>query len=448
MPLGSEDKNEKLANTEFISEKIKQRPINRKKLLRRTAITVSLAIVFGIVACFTFLFLQPVFSDRLYPEEKPQHVSLPQETPADELTPEDMLAYEETIAASEAQSFEATQKDQIDEAIASYSFDSSDYGKMMASLKKVADEAGRSIVTVTGVTNDTNWFSESFESSGSASGVIVANNGTNFYILVPSASLSDAESIRVTFCDGAVTTAEISLMDDITGLAVLTVGRDSLTETTRSRVATASLGSSNTGNITGNPVIAIGSPTGVQGSLSYGIITSEKTSLGLADTNYKLLTTDISGNDQASGVITNLNGQVVGIIGMNYSGAESSNQLCAVGITELKSLIEDLSNVRNRAYMGLHGTTIPSDIQMQMGIPGGAYITKTEMGSPAMKAGIQSGDIITSIAGNEVASYEQLANRIAQLAPDETVNVTVMRQAPNDYVELDMEVILSGSTHN
>ena len=84
MPLNQDENNrEKLANTAFISEKIKQRPINRKKLLMRTVITVSLAVVFGIVACFTFLFLQPVFSDRLYPEKEPETVSFPEESASD-----------------------------------------------------------------------------------------------------------------------------------------------------------------------------------------------------------------------------------------------------------------------------------------------------------------------------------------------------------------------------
>ncbi|MCR5670450.1 MAG: S1C family serine protease [Butyrivibrio sp.] len=448
MPLGVDDNNEKLANTDFISEKIKQRPINRKKLLRRTVITVSLAIVFGIVACFTFLLLQPVFSDRLYPEEAPEAISFPEETVSEELTPEDMLAYEETIAASEAQSLEATQKDQIDEAIASYSFDASDYGKMMASLKKVADETSKSIVTVTALSNDTNWFSDSFESSGSASGLVIANNGTNYYILVPSTSIDSAESIQVTFCDGSVATAEVSLTDTITSMSVLTVRRTSLTESTRKKVQTATLGSSNTGKITGNPVIAIGSPLGVQGSLSYGIITSEKTPINLADSNYKLLTTDMDGSSKGSGVLTNLNGQILGIINMNYNSSDLSDHISAIGITELKALIEDLSNARNRAYLGVHGATVPSELQQQLNIPAGAYISTTDMGSPAMKAGLQSGDIITSVAYTEIASFEQLVGRLAQLAPDDIITVTVMRQAPNDYVKLDLEVTLSSSTHN
>ncbi|MBP3813087.1 MAG: hypothetical protein ILA12_00395, partial [Butyrivibrio sp.] len=256
MASNTDENNNKLADTGFISEKIKQRPINRKKLLRRTAITFFLAIIFGMVACFTFLLLQPVFSDQLYPEEKPEAVSLPEENVQDELTPEEMFAVENEIAAVEAENFESAQKDQIDEAIASYSFNASDYSKMMASLKEVSAEVSRSIVTVTALSSDTNWFSESFESSGSTSGVIIATNGSYYYIAVPAAAITDAETIRVTFFDGAVTTAELSLTDDVTGLSVISVKRADLSDTTRDKVSTSSLGSSNSGSLTGLPVIA------------------------------------------------------------------------------------------------------------------------------------------------------------------------------------------------
>ena len=448
MPLNSEDNKEKLADTGFISEKIKQRPINRAKLLRRTAITFFLAIVFGIVACFTFLYLQPVFSDRLYPEAEPEKISFPEENVQDELTPEEMFADENAILEVEAQNLEASQKDQIDEAIASYTFNASDYAKMMSSLKSVATDVSKSLVTVTAVSSDTNWFSESFESSGSASGVIVANNVTNYYIVTPSAAIENAESIRVTFCDGAVATAELSLTDTVTDISVITVRRSTLTESTREKVTTSTLGSSNTGTMTGMPVIAAGSPIGIQDSISYGIITSEKVALGLEDSYYKQLTTDIYGSTLASGVLTNINGQVIGIIDMSYNTEDLQNHICAIGITELKSLIEDLSNGRNRAYLGIHGTTIPVDVQSQLSLPAGAYITKTEMDSPAMKAGIQSGDILTSINGSEVSSYEQFVTKLSQCSPDDIITITVKRQAPNDYIELEIEATLTSATHN
>ena len=318
MPLNQDDNNkEKLANTAFISEKIKQRPVNRKKLLMRTVITVSLAVIFGIVACFTFLLLQPVFSDRLYPEKEPETVSFPEESASDELTPEEMFADDSEIAAVEAMSLEANQKDQIDQAIAEYKFSSSDYSQMMASLKSVATEASRSIVQVTAITSDTNWFSSSYESIGSTSGLIVADSGNFYYVLVQADAVAEAESISVTFCDNTGAQAEIKLSDPITGLCVLTIKKTYVSIDTRSKIMTATLGSSNTNSFTGLPVIAIGNPIGIQGSISYGIVTSEKATLDLVDTAYKLITTDINGSSKGSGVIINLRGQVIGIIDMS-----------------------------------------------------------------------------------------------------------------------------------
>ncbi|SFC10537.1 S1C family serine protease [Butyrivibrio sp. YAB3001] len=449
MPFNQdENKKDKLANTTFISEKIKQRPINRKKLLRRTIITISLAVIFGIVACFTFLLLQPVFSDKLYPEKEPDVISFPEESASDELTPEEMVAVENEIAASEAQSLEANQKDQIDQAIASYTFNSTDYGKMMASLKVLATDANRSIVKVTAISSDSNWFNSSYQSSGSTSGLIVADNGNNYYILAPYEKLKDAESIGITFCNSITVEAQLKLVDTITNLCVLSVKKAALSLDTRNSIIAATLGSSNTSSITGLPVIAVGSPIGIQGSISYGIITSEKTTIDLPDSTYKLLTSDIQGSSEGSGVLINLYGQVVGIIDMTKVPSDLSGNICAIGITELKTLIENLSNGKNRAYLGIHGTTVPEEIQTKQNVPAGAYITLTETGSPAMKAGIQSGDIITFIDDTEITSYELLINKLASLSPDDVISITVMRQAPTDYVEMKLEATLSGATHD
>ncbi|RKM54727.1 serine protease [Butyrivibrio sp. X503] len=445
MPTNPEE-NKK--DTSFISEKIKQRPINRKKLLRRTIITISLAVVFGIVACLTFLVLQPVFNDTLYPESSPEKISFPEETVNDELSPEEMFADDNEIAASEAMSLEEDEKNKIDEALASYSFSQSDYGKLMSSLKYVADEVNRSVVTVTSVTSDANWINDSYESSGMASGIIIADNGPYLYILAPSSAASDAKSIRVTFCDNSTADATLSLMDTVTNQCVILVKKTDLEEHTTKSITTASLGSSNSGNLAGLPVIAVGSPMGIQGSISYGIITSDKSPLNLVDSSYKLITTDINGSSMGSGVLVNLAGEVIGIIDMSYCPTDIPNHISAIGISELKTLIADLSNDKSRPYMGIHGATVPIDFQHDKNVPAGAYITQIEMNSPAMRAGLQSGDIIVRINDYAVNSYEQFVSRLAQCSSDDIITVTVMRQAPNNYIEIEMEVTLTSSTHD
>ena len=79
----------------FLQEKIKERPVNRKKLVRRTVITVVMAMVFGLVACVTFLLLEPVINRMIYPEEKAEIVRFPEEE--QEVNPEDMAADEEEL---------------------------------------------------------------------------------------------------------------------------------------------------------------------------------------------------------------------------------------------------------------------------------------------------------------------------------------------------------------
>lgn len=81
--------NRKKSPVRLYDGKIKERPVNKKKLLRRTVTTVAMAVIFGMIACVTFLTLEPVISNLLYPEEKPDAVIFPEEQ--EEISPEDML---------------------------------------------------------------------------------------------------------------------------------------------------------------------------------------------------------------------------------------------------------------------------------------------------------------------------------------------------------------------
>ena len=75
---------------EFITEKVKERPINKKKLIRKTMLTVSMAAIFGLIACLTFALLEPVISNWLHPQEPVEKIEIP--LASEEILPEDMLA--------------------------------------------------------------------------------------------------------------------------------------------------------------------------------------------------------------------------------------------------------------------------------------------------------------------------------------------------------------------
>lgn len=428
---------------EFMREKIKQKPVNKKKLLRRTVITAVMAVVFGLVACFTFLVLEPVISNRLYPEEEPKEVAFPEETVTEEMKPEDMLVNEEDVETQESDQVDLEMVDeQIQEVLSKVDreFTLEDYEALYEELRKLAEEANRAVVTVAGVTSDVDWFNNIYENVASASGVIVANNEKALLILVSAGSLKGADSIEVTFCDQTQVEADLVQKDENTGLAILSVPLFSVGRETMDKISIAELGSSNNANLLGRPVIALGSPLGTSGSISYGMVTSMGTVMDLPDAAYKRITTDIYGSRNATGILINLKGMVIGVIDNVNTGSDMSNLLTAYGITELKRTIEQMSNDKERAYLGVHGADVPRAAveDTQTDTPAGAYIREIEIDSPAMAAGIQSGDIVTRVGNVEITTYNELLGIVQSAKPGDVLTVTLTRQGQKMSVDVTL----------
>lgn len=425
--------------SEFLREKIKEKPVNKKKLLRRTIITAVMAVVFGIVACVTFLILEPVINNWLYPEEEAKQVQFPEETATEEMKPEDMLT-EETVE-EEIENVEL-EEEQIEELLSQVQFGIEEYQMIYDELAALAKDINRSLVTVTGVISDVDWFNNTYENEAMTSGVIVANNGRAILILVNANSIKNADSIVVTFCDQKQAEAELIQKDSITGFAILSVPLLDIGEETMDVINIATLGSSNAKDLIGSPIIALGSPLGTSGSVCYGIVTSAGNVIDEPDSAYTLITTDIYGSKNATGVVANLRGMVIGIIDNSFNSEDKANLISACGISELKRTIEKLSNNEPRAYLGVHGTDVPEEAVAESGIPRGAYIKEIEMDSPAMIAGIQSGDVIIEMGDKTVAGYKELLNILNSAKPGEFINVKLMRQGVDTYLEMTVEVTL------
>ena len=332
----------------FLQEKIKERPINRKKLIRTSLNTATFAVVFGLVACVTFILLEPVIGDWLNPQkdEGVGIVTLPAEE--EEMLPEDMVQ-DET---------ELNQSANISNAVSTVELQLSDYEDMYDKLYDVAKEAGRGMVTVTAMSSNVDWFNNTLESENETTGFILADNGKEILILADYRFVSKATEIMITFTDESQASAVIKKYDRNTGLAVLAVDMSLLSLNTKEAIKYMSLGSSNSGNKTGDLVIAVGSPLGYVESLCYGNITSLGNEVNTIDMNYKLITTDIYGSSNASGAILNTKGQIIGIINQNYNSADLENQISAIGISELRKVMESMSNGSDITYLGLYVTNV------------------------------------------------------------------------------------------
>lgn len=462
----------------FLQEKIKERPVNRKKLARRTAITVVMAMVFGLVACVTFLLLEPVINKMLYPEDKTEIVRFPEEE--QEVKPEDMAADEaelqiireeeesgenredagsrtendhtagnsgdsenSALTADGADGEQGGSAEEISPEEAAKAILLENYQEMYGVLGELRKEVEKSIVSVTAVTSDVNWLNDRLESKGVTSGLVVADNGRELLILAGYAELKDADSISVLFGEEQKQ-ASLKAADRATGLAVLAVGLSELSEKQKEHITYATLGSSAGRALVGQPVMAVGSPMGVGGSACYGMITSQGTALGLLDSNYKLLTTDIYGSKNASGVLANMRGEIVGVLYNGYESGDMQNRLCGIGISELKRMIEKLLNGEKMVYLGTHGADIGAGIYQEYQLPRGAYVTGIDMDSPAMQAGLQNGDIITKVGDADIGSYAEFANMLMRSQVGQSLRLTVERQSQGqgEYQEMTLTVTL------
>lgn len=438
------------SQNEFMIEKIKERPINKKKLILRTIITAAMAVVFGLVACFTFLALEPVLNNLMNPKEELPMVYFPEEQ--EEMSPEDML----TGSSSEAITNGDTEEDsdvydvvlpeeEIQQIVSRMRLRVPNYRQMYSEL---ADYSMRilqkSVVTLTGIQSTVDWLNDVTESENRSSGVIIANNTKELMILTDFTPLQKAEKILVTFCNGAETTAELKRVDPTTNLAVVTVQVEALPrDFVNNTIAIAMQGSTSQNNLEGTPVIALGNPMGSPKSVGYGMITGASSQAFEVDANFKLLQTDIIGSPKAGGVLFNLYGQVVGIITNSHGTIGMENMITAYGITDLKKRMEKLSNNQPFAYAGIYGISVSLSAHENLGIPYGAYVRDIKMDSPAMRAGIRQGDIIVEMNEKSVHEFSDYMTMIASLSPDDTVSLKIMRQAQNAYKEMNLEMNLT-----
>lgn len=415
----------------FINEKRKEKPINKKKLLTQAGFIVVMAVVFGLISSGVFTYFQPIFADMMYPEDEPV-VKIPQDAVGDtEETEETELP--PTEVTTEAPEITLPEEWEIE---------LEDYQKLQNKLYDVGREANRFVVTVTGVKSDTDWFNNAYESKGQASGIIVANNGKELLILTERKMIYDAQEIFVTFIDETSAAATMKKYDGNTGIAVLSVPLESLEAKTLDAVTIATLGNSLTipqGMVT----IAVGSPLGTNYSILTGNITSAIRDISTIDNNYTVFTTNIVGNKKGSGALINTNGEVIGLVMQEYSGAGDQSTLTALSISDLKAIIEMLSNNQDIPYIGLKVTTVTNEISKEYDIPKGAYVKEVRMDSPAMAAGLQNGDVITAMNGEPVYTAEGYESKLLELIPDEKVEIVVERQGAEGYTKITCNAKIS-----
>ena len=225
-------------------------------------------------------------------------------------------------------------------------------------------------------------------------------------------------------------------------LAIIAVPLASIPEVNLNLINKAELGESYTITV-GTPILAVGSPNGHEGSAELGIITSKGSSVYIVDNRLDLFNTDITDNEYSDGIIVNMQGQIIGIITHTLKEGLNEEISTAIGISKIMPIIQRLVNNEDRIYFGIHGEDLPGEILEQAGIENGIYVNEVEAGSPALRAGIMSGDMIVRIGNTPITSMTTFYNTISTYSVRDSVQVLVRRQSQGSFRDVTVTVELA-----
>jgi Do/DeqQ family serine protease len=250
--------------------------------------------------------------------------------------------------------------------------------------------------------------------SGLGSGVIVERNGNTVYVLTNNHVAGDAKDITVVLKDKREFKAALVGKDERRDLAVVSF------TTADKDISIARLGDSDTVQV-GDWAIAIGSPLGLEFSVTTGTISALQRSGGPEGNISDFIQTDASINQgNSGGALANIHGEVIGINTWIASSTGGSVGLgFAVPINNAKRAIRDLidKKVVKYGWLGIKMGDSDPVVLKSLGVEGkkGAYVESVSIGSPADKSGILPGDFIVSLDGRAVEGNEQLTRMVGDI---------------------------------
>jgi len=303
-------------------------------------------------------------------------------------------------------------------------------------ISQAAKSAMNSVVGITTVEIQNYGFMEQ-EVDGVGSGIIVDSNG---YILTNSHVVGDgnAKKITVLFENGDKRSAKVLWHDSILDLAIIKVDANNL--------PVAKLGDSDKLEV-GEIAIAIGNPLGLefQRTVTSGIISGLHRSISVDQNNTieDLIQTDASINPgNSGGPLLNSKGEVIGINTAKIKSAEGLG--FSIPINTAKPIIEEVikTGTYQKVYLGIKGVSV-EEYEMGLGIDleaeSGVVVLEVQANSPASKAGLKTGDIITKIDDKEIEDMYDLKNSLYSYKANEKAVLEILRNGEENKIEVTLE---------
>ena len=273
------------------------------------------------------------------------------------------------------------------------------------------------------------------EDESLTSGLIVGYVNSQYIIVAQSSSISSSTNMVVKFSTGEEVNAHLKARNTYTDMIVLAVNAVDMSYTMLQSVNVAVL--DNSYNVhQGDAFLSYGKIGGRNQTVDYGMISELYMDVNI-DSTYEIFRTNLAYESGDYSFLFNTAGNVIGI-----SYGAKDNQMQAIGISDLKAIIESMSNKGGIAHFGIYGKNVTPSMTGVYDVPVGLFISEVEIDSPAYDAGLQSGDVICEVNGNSVLTIQLFSEKLYRCSSGQSMMVRAKRKGKDGYYDVSFQVIL------
>jgi len=319
------------------------------------------------------------------------------------------------------------------------------------SVSEIYEQTYKSVVEITSIAGQSTPFGGEGQeqAQGQGSGFVYDADG---HIVTNQHVVDGADRVTVRFWDGSTYDASVVGSDPSTDLAVVKV------DAPANVLQALSLGSSDDLTV-GEPVVALGSPFGLEGTVTSGIVSAlhrQMTAPNNFTINDSIQTDAAINHGNSGGPLVNGAGEVVGVNAQIESESGGSDGIgFAIPSKTIESIVPQIisNGSVEHAYLGVGVAELNQSVADELGVPAGVEVTDVRQGGPAAQAGLQAadgsatvdgqsfptgGDVITAVDGNAITTGSELQNAVDAKKPGDSISITYTRDGQSHTVDITL----------
>jgi S1-C subfamily serine protease len=317
------------------------------------------------------------------------------------------------------------------------------------SVSEIYEQTYKSVVEITSIASQSGPFGQEEQAQGQGSGFVYDDEG---HIVTNQHVVDGVDTVSVRFWDGSTYDGTVVGSDPSTDLAVVKV------DAPANVLQALSIGKSDDLTV-GEPVVALGSPFGLEGTVTSGIVSAlhrQMTAPNNFTINDSIQTDAAINHGNSGGPLVNGAGEVVGVNAQIESESGGSDGIgFAIPSKTIESIVPQIisNGSVEHAYLGVGVAEINESVAEELGVPAGVQVTDVRDGGPAAEAGLQAadgsatvdgqsfptgGDVITAVDGKAIATGAELQTAVDAKKPGDSISITYTRDGQSHTVDITL----------